>query len=147
MSKKDELDEEELEILDELLFGSLKEENKIDLKKNKKSQKITKKSDLRQGIINIDKKSTPISSITLEQLKTKQADTKFPQEIQEYQKSKTKPKKRKIKKKQLLLDIAEIIPLIKQNNILLNELIRSYKSIEDSFKALTQEPIKIKFLK
>lgn len=55
--------------------------------------------------------------------------------------------KKKIKKKELLSQIYESIPLIRENNILLKELLRNLQTIDFKFKSLIDKPIKIKFMK
>lgn len=55
--------------------------------------------------------------------------------------------KKKIKKKELLSQIYESIPLIRENNILLKELLRNLQTIDFRFKSLIDKPIKIKFMK
>ena len=61
--------------------------------------------------------------------------------------NKSKKIKKKIKKKEIISQIYEAIPLIQENNILLKELIQKYQTIDAKFKALTREPLKIKVVK
>lgn len=61
--------------------------------------------------------------------------------------NKSKKIKKKIKKKELISQIYEAIPLIHENNILLKELVQMYQAIDAKFKVLTREPLKIKIVK
>ena len=61
--------------------------------------------------------------------------------------NKSKKIKKKVKKKELVSQIYEVIPLIQENNILLKELVQKYQTIDAKFKALTREPLKIKLVK
>jgi len=55
--------------------------------------------------------------------------------------------KKKIKKKEILSQIYETIPLIRENNILLKEIVQNLHAIDFKFNSLMQGPIKIKILK
>ena len=55
--------------------------------------------------------------------------------------------KKKVKKKEILSQIYETIPLIRENNILLKEIVRNLQTMDFKFKTLLHEPIKIKVLK
>ena len=55
--------------------------------------------------------------------------------------------KKKVKKKEILSQIYETIPLIRKNNILLKEIVRNLQTMDFKFKTLLHEPIKIKVLK
>ena len=102
---------------------------------------------IKDGLIQFDKESEILSHIGGEKSESEIIDLKYSQNLQNIKNQKKSTKKRKIKKKELFLEIAEALSVIKENNILLNKLIQHYKSMETSFKALTQEPIKIKILK
>ena len=148
MSKKEELNKEDLEFLKELFGESKKEEKSIpDFREFKDLKKETLKSSVKDGLIQFDENLVNISHARLKDSESKKIELKTshnPQIMEDFKRSK---KKKKIKKKELFLELAEVIPLIKQNNRLLNELIQHYRSIENSFKTLTQEPVKIKILK
>ncbi len=55
--------------------------------------------------------------------------------------------KKKVKKKEILSQIYEIIPVIRENNILLKEIAQNLQTIDFKFKSLLQGPIKIKVVK
>ncbi len=55
--------------------------------------------------------------------------------------------KNKIKKKEILAQIYEYLPLIRENNILLKEIAQNLQTIDFKFKSLMQGPIKIKIMK
>ena len=149
MAKKDNINEEDIEFLQEL-FGESKENNILisELKDLKESKiKIAQKPEGIEFSGQIKKESDKNNLIQKEQLRSNKIGMKTSSDLLIPKDSKRELKKRKIKKKELFLEIAEALPLIKENNRLLNELIQYYKSLENSFKALTQEPIKIKILK
>ena len=129
MSRKEELNKEDLEFLKDLLGSSKKEENNAS--EYKKPPEKVSISSIKEGLLELDKSSKifkHVGNIDSEIGKSNLLNS---------QDQKKSIKKRKIKKKQLFLEVAEALPLIKQNNILLNELIQ----------VLTQDPIKIKLLK
>ncbi len=149
MAKKDNINEEDIEFLQEL-FGESKENNILisELKDLKESKiKIAQKPESIEFLGQIKKESDKNFLIQKEQIRANKIEMKTSSDLLITKDSKRELKKRKIKKKELFLEIAEALPLIKENNRLLNELIQYYKSLENSFKALTQEPIKIKILK
>ena len=149
MSKKDDLNEEDIEFLQEL-FGEVKENNnKISELKDLKRSKINvaQKSETIEFLGQFKEESSKLNLIKEEQLGSNEIAMKTSRDLLIAKDSKKNSKNRKIKKKELFLEIAEALPLIKENNRLLNELIQYYKLLENSFKALTQGPIKIKILK
>lgn len=148
MSKKEELNKEDLEFLKELLGESKKEEKESpDFRELKDLKKKISENSIKDGLIQFDKKSEIISHIGGEKSESEIIDLNHSHNLKNMENKKRSIRNRKIKKKELFLEIAEALPLIKENNILLNKLIQHYKSMETSFKALTQEPIKIKILK
>ena len=128
MSDKEELNEEDLDFLKELFGESKKVEKGV-------PEKLAAK-DIKDDMIKLDgktEKNTQLGAIKLELEKADLNSHDFEARQVKY----SSKKKRKIKKKELFLEIAEALSLIKQNNILLNKLIQ----------ALIQEPIKVKLLK
>ncbi|GAG67903.1 unnamed protein product, partial [marine sediment metagenome] len=55
--------------------------------------------------------------------------------------------KKKVKKKEILSQIYETIPVIRENNIILKEIAQNLQTIDFKFKSLMQGPIKIKVVK
>jgi len=161
MSKKEELSKEDLKFLKELLGQSKKEDEETpNFREFKDLKKKISENSIKDGLIQFDKKSEIISHIgsgKLEseiishigsgKLESEIIDLNHSHNLENNENKKRSIKKRKIKKKELFLEIAEALSLLKKNNILLNKLIQHCRSIENSFKALTQEPIKIKILK
>lgn len=148
MSKKEELSKEDLKFLKELLGQSKKEEEETpNFREFKDLKKKISENSIKDGLIQFDKKSEIISHIGGGKLESEIIDLNHSHNLENYENKKRSIKKRKIKKKELFLEIAEALSLLKKNNILLNKLIQHCRSIENSFKALTQEPIKIKILK
>ena len=148
MSKKEELSKEDLKFLKELLGQSKKEEEETpNFREFKDLKKKISENSIKDGLIQFDKKSEIISHIGGGKLESEIIDLNLSHNLENYENKKRSIKKRKIKKKELFLEIAEALSLLKKNNILLNKLIQHCRSIENSFKALTQEPIKIKILK
>ena len=132
------------------LFGESKEKNisiseSKDLKESK--IKIAKKIEDKEFLGQIKEESGKNDLIQEVKLLSNKIQMKKSKDLLITKSIEKIPMKRKIKKKELFLEISEALPLIKENNRLLNELIQCYKSLENSFKALTQEPIKIKILK
>ena len=147
MSKKEELNKEDLEFLKELLGESKKEEKESpDFRELKDLKKKISENSIKDGLIQFDKKFEIISHIGGEKSESEIIDLNHSHNLKNMENKKRSIRNRKIKKKELFLEIAEALPLIKENNILLNKLIQHYKSMETSFKAL-KEPIKIKILK
>jgi len=148
MSKKEEINKEDLEFLKELLGKSKKEEKETpNFREFKDLKKKISENSIKDGLIQFDKKSEIISHIGGGKLESEIIDLNHSHNLQNIKNQKKSTKKRKIKKKELFLEIAEALSVVKENNILLNKLIQHYKSMETSFKALTQKPIKIKILK
>jgi len=148
MSKKEELSKEDLKFLKELLGQSKKEEEETpNFREFKDLKKKISENSIKDGLIQFDKKSEIISHIGSGKLESEIIDLNHSHNLENNENKKRSIKKRKIKKKELFLEIAEALSLLKKNNILLNKLIQHCRSIENSFKALTQEPIKIKILK
>lgn len=149
MSKKNKFNEEELKILQNLFgeskkprisFSGIDDSNKVENFNNEKSNSIEYFGQISENIElrNNFKKETQ---------KLTKLNAKRSQEALTTMNLEKSKRKRKIKKKELLSEVAEILPLIRENNKMLNELIQYYKSIEYSLKTLTQEPIKIKIFK
>jgi hypothetical protein len=139
MTNKDNLNNKEIEFLKELL-GPEKDDESIN-KKEKKTLKrddlITKKKQSSKIIINFDKNN-----------EQKMHDQSFEQYLSQVNEMiLSNDNRKKIKKKELLLQIYSAIPLLYENNLLLKELTAYIKSIESSIRALTQEPLKIKVVK
>jgi len=148
MSKKEEINKEDLEFLKEILGQSKKEEKETpDFREFKNLKKKISENSIKDGLIQFNKESEILSHIGGEKSESERIDLKYSHNLKNMENKKRSIRNRKIKKKELFLEIAEALPLIKENNILLNKLIQHYKSMETSFKALTQEPIKIKILK
>jgi len=148
MSKKEEINKEDLEFLKELLGEPKKEEKESpDFRKFKDLKKKISENSIKDGLIQFDKESETLSHIGGGKSESEIIDLNYSHNLQSIKNQKRSIKNRKIKKKELFLEIAEALSLIKENNILLNKLIQHYKSMETSLKALTQEPIKIKILK
>lgn len=148
MSKKEEINKEDLEFLKKILGQSKKEEKETpDFREFKGLKKKISESSIKDGLIQFDNGSEILSHIGGKQSESEIIDLKYSHNLQNIKNQKKSTKKRKIKKKDLFLEIAEALSLIKKNNILLNKLIQHYKLMETSFKALTQEPIKIKIFK
>ena len=134
ISDKEELNDEDFELLKDL-FGK-SDEQKDTIKENKDFM-VSKRKDLSDTsttkvMIQIDEKSDLITH-------TESIDNK--------ETIKSERIKKKIKKKELLYQIYESIPLIRENNILLKELLRNLQTIDFKFKSLIDKPIKIKFMK
>ena len=148
MSKKEELSKEDLKFLKELLGQSKKEEEETpNFREFKDLKKKISENSIKDGLIQFDKKYEIISHIGSGKLESEIIDLNHSQNLEINENKKRSMKKRKIKKKELFLEITEALSLLKKNNILLDKLIQHCRSIENSFKALTQEPIKIKILK
>jgi len=148
MSKKEELNKEDREFLKELLGEPKKEEKESpDFREFKNLKKKISENSIKDGLIQFNKESETLSRIGGEKSESEIIDLNHSHNLKNMENKKRSIKNKKIKKKELFLEIAEALPLIKENNILLNKLIQRYKSMETSFKALTQEPIKIKILK
>ena len=88
-------------------------------------------------MIELDKKSEIINRLGSIELELEKTNLNHASGIENREIQHSSKKKRKIKKKELFLEIAEALPLLKENNFLLNKLIQ----------ALIQEPIKVKLLK
>ncbi|MFX1443086.1 MAG: hypothetical protein ACFFHV_06700 [Promethearchaeota archaeon] len=132
MPKKEEIKKEDLKFLKELIGESKKEEGGIsNFRKLKDLNEKISVSSIRDGLIQVNKKNEILRDIKSTKSDIEKTDSIYSQNY------KNQRKKKKIKKKQLFLEIAEALPLIRQNNILLNELIQ----------ALIKEPIKVKILK
>ncbi|MFX1340036.1 MAG: hypothetical protein ACFFDK_15605 [Promethearchaeota archaeon] len=132
MPKKEEIKKEDLKFLKELVGESKKEEGGIpNFRKLKDLNEKISVSSIRDGLIQVNKKNEILRDIKSTKSDIEKTDSIYSQNY------KNQRKKKKIKKKQLFLEIAESLPLIRQNNILLNELIQ----------ALIKEPIKVKILK
>jgi len=148
MSKKEEINKEDLEFLKEILGQSKKEEKETpDFREFKNLKKKISKNSIKDGLIQFNKESEILSHKGGKKSESEIIDLKYSHYLQNIKNQKKSTKKRKIKKKELFLEIAEALSVVKENNILLNKLIQHYKSMETSFKALTQKPIKIKILK
>jgi len=145
MSKKEEINKEDLEFLKALIGESKKEENEIpNIKRFKEQKKKISVASIKDGLIQFDKKSGILRDMGNIYSELEKKDSTISQSFENIENQKKSTKKKKIKKKQLFLEIAEALPIIKQNNFLLKKLIIS---MENTIKALTEEPIKIKILK
>lgn len=134
ISDKEKLTDEDFELLKDL-FGK-SEEQKDSIKENKdfmapKRKPLTDISTTKV-MVQIDDNSDLIAQ-------TKLFDNK--------QTIRSERIKKKIKKKELLSQIYDSIPLIRENNILLKELLRNLQTLDFKFKSLIDNPIKIKVIK
>jgi hypothetical protein len=134
ISDKEKLNDEDFELLKDL-FGK-SEEQKDSIKENKdfmapKRKPLTDISTTKV-MVQIDDNSELIAQ-------TKLFDNK--------QTIRSERIKKKIKKKELLSQIYDSIPLIRENNILLKELLRNLQTLDFKFKSLIDNPIKIKVIK
>ena len=124
MSKKDDINEEDIEFLQEL-FGEVKENNnKIsELKDLKRSKTIvTQNSENIEFLGQFKEESSKLNLIKEEQLGSNEIAMKTSRDLLIAKDSKKNSKNRKIKKKELFLEIAEALPLIKENNRMLNDI-------------------------
>ncbi len=138
MSKKEKINKDDLEFLKELLGEHKKEEIKgPDFREFKDLKKKISESSIEDGLIQFDKETEIRNRIGAMKSESEKTELGYSQGLNDIEKQKRSTKRVKIKKKQLFLEIAEALPLIKQNNVLLNKLIQ----------ALTEEPIKVKILK
>jgi hypothetical protein len=148
MSKKEELDKEDLKFLKQLLGNSKKEEIKIpDSGEFKLSKNKISVNSIKEGLIQFNKNYENMKNIGAIESKLGKNNLATFQNHNILEKQKKKLKRKKIKKKELFLEVAEALPYIKLNNILLNKLIQHCISIENAIKALTDEPIEVKILK
>ncbi len=145
MSKKEEINKEDLEFLKQLL-GETKEEEKEspDNREFKNLKKKISESSIKDGLIQFDKEYKILYDKKIGNSELKNLNLKDSHNLPNIENQKKITKKRKIKKKELFLEIAEALPIIKENNKLLHELIQQFKLLN---KAITQKPIKIKILK
>lgn len=134
ISDKEGLNDEDFELLKDL-FG--KSEEQKDSTKENKDFKVPKRSALNDTkttkvMLQIDDKSDLLPQTEMFENKGIIQSDRV---------------KNKIKKKEILSQIYESIPLIRENNILLKEIVRNLQTIEAKFKTLMHEPIKIKVMK
>ena len=134
ITDNEQINDEDLELLKDL-FGNSEDQKKVinyfeDLKESK-------------NLFSDNSKFTKVI------LKIDNQDEYLPQfkRFHNGEINKSKKIKKKLKKKELISQIYEAIPLIQENNSLLKELIQKYQTIDAKFKALTREPIKIKVVK
>lgn len=134
MSDKDDLKDEDFELLKEL-FG--KPEEQKDIIKESKDFTVPKRNAI------TDTKTTKVMLQIDEPYEiippTETIDNKETTHIDSV--------KKKIKKKEILSQIYETIPLIRENNILLKEIVQNLHAIDFKFNSLMQGTIKIKILK
>ena len=134
ISDKEELNDEDFEFLKDL-FGK-SDEQKDSIKENKdfmaSKREALPDTSTTKVMLQIDEQSDLITHTEL---------------IDNKETIKSERIKKKIKKKELLYQIYESIPLIRENNILLKELLRNLQKIDFKFKSLIDKPIKIKFMK
>lgn len=134
MSDKDDLKDEDFELLKEL-FG--KPEEQKDIIKESKDFTVPKRNAI------TDTKTTKVMLQIDEPYEiippTETIDNKETIYIDNV--------KKKIKKKEILSQIYETIPLIRENNILLKEIVQNLHAIDFKFNSLMQGPIKIKIVK
>lgn len=134
ISDKEGLNDEDFELLKDL-FG--KSEEQKDSTKENKDFKVPKRSALNDTkttkvMLQIDDKSDLLPQTEMFENKGIIQSDRV---------------KNKIKKKEILSQIYESIPLIRENNILLKEIVRNLQTIDFKFKTLMHEPIKIKVMK
>ena len=134
MSNKKELEDEDLDLLKDLFRKSEEQKDSIE---DIKEFTTTK----RRAITN--------TKITKIQLQIDESNENIPQ-TETVDKKETihiDRIKKKVKKKEILSQIYEIIPVIRENNILLKEIAQNLQTIDFKFKSLMQGPIKIKVMK
>lgn len=134
MSNKKELEDEDLDLLKDLFRKSEEQKDSIEDIKEFTTPK-------RRAITN--------TKITKIQLQIDEANEIIPQ-TETVDKKETihiDRIKKKVKKKEILSQIYETIPVIRENNILLKEIAQNLQTIDFKFKSLMQRPIKIKVVK
>ncbi|MHA1467037.1 MAG: hypothetical protein ACTSP6_03045 [Promethearchaeota archaeon] len=134
MSNKKELDDEDLELLKDLFRKSEEQKDSIEDIKEFTTPK-------RRAITN--------TKITKIQLQIDEANENIPQTetVDKKEPIHIDRIKKKVKKKEILSQIYETIPVIRENNILLKEIAQNLQTIDFKFKSLMQGPIKIKVVK
>ena len=134
MSNKKELEDEDLDLLKDLFRKSEEQKDSIEDIKEFTTPK-------RRAITN--------TKITKIQLQIDESNEIIPQ-TETVDKKETihiDRIKKKVKKKEILSQIYETIPIIRENNILLKEIAQNLQTIDFKFKSLMQGPIKIKVVK
>jgi len=134
MSNKKELEDEDLDLLKDLFRKSEEQKDSIeDIKEftTPKRRAITN-TKITKIQLQIDESNEIIPQ-------TETVDKKEPIHIDRI--------KKKVKKKEILAQIYEYLPLIQENNILLKEIAQNLQTIDLKFKSLMQGPIKIKVIK
>ena len=134
ISDKEKLTDEDFELLKDL-FGK-SEEQKDSIKENKDFM-----APKRKPLTDI---STTKVMVQIDDNSDLTAQTKL---FDNKQTIRSERIKMKIKKKELLSQIYDSIPLIRENNILLKELLRNLQTLDFKFKSLIDNPIKIKVIK
>ena len=134
ISDKEKLTDEDFELLKDL-FGK-SEEQKDSIKENKDFM-----APKRKPLTDI---STTKVMVQIDDYSDLKAQTKL---FDNKQTIRSERIKKKIKKKELLSQIYDSIPLIRENNILLKELLRNLQRLDFKFKSLIDNPIKIKVIK
>ena len=134
MSNKKELEDEDLDLLKDLFRKSEEQKDFIEDIKEFKTPK-------RKAITN--------TKITKIQLQIDESNENIPQTetIDKKETIHIDRIKKKVKKKEILAQIYETIPVIRENNILLKEIAQNLQTIDFKFKSLMQGPIKIKVVK
>lgn len=134
MSDKKDLDDEDLELLKDLFRKSEGQKDSI----NEIKEFIAPK---RSVITN-----TKLTKVQL-QINETSENIPYTETVDKKETIHIDRIKKKVKKKEILSQIYDSIPIIRENNILLKEIARNLQTMEFNFKTLLHEPIKIKVLK
>ncbi|TFG07065.1 MAG: hypothetical protein EU539_05975 [Promethearchaeota archaeon] len=148
MPKKEKLDEEDLRFAKNL-FGNSKNDNNFFLEQDlsdENNKKNLDKQNMSQQTVQIFNDVNPAILKILNDIVAKESLLTHALDLQSIVNELNNKSKRKIKKKILLKQIHDAIPYIKINHLLLRELLKHFKILNESIKALTKDPIKVKIL-